>query len=323
MAEADRMDRLQRVLSVFLTLRQSWEPLTRIELEDRFPIYRGVSGRRRFEDDKDLMKKTGIPIVTAHAPDGIGTTYSVDPDFYLPDLGLTDDEAIAFGLAVQSIDLRDVTWNQLAGTKLGAWAPESAGAIAHLPTSRLLPHLTDAVANRRRIRFVYNDAEPREVDPYAVVLARGHWYVPSYCHRRQQLVAFRVDRIDPDSLVELEDKAFERPADFDARSAVPLDPRTMGAEPEVRAVLRVDRGFLPIVLADLRGKHDVQDPVEGADEVLVEIAVSHVPALLSWVLQFGDRIEVVEPPELRQRVIDWLTDLVALEDEPRSAQGAT
>src|SRR5690349_12588211 len=60
-------DRLQRVLSLFLTLRQSWQPLTRAELEDRFPIYRGENGRRRFEEDKNHLDKAGIPIVKTQA----------------------------------------------------------------------------------------------------------------------------------------------------------------------------------------------------------------------------------------------------------------
>lgn len=311
MAQPTHTDRLQRVLSLFLTLRQSWEPLTRADLEDRFPAYREEKGRRRFEDDKLHLDRAGIPIVKTQAAGRPGqVAYTIDADFFLPELGLTEEETVAFALAVRLIDLRDVTWNQLAGTKLGAWAPEGVEAVAHLPTSGLLPHLSDAVAARRRLSFRYSGTD-RVVDPYAVVLARGHWYLPAYCHQRDEVRPFRVDRIDADSLVELEDHAFERPADFDPRSVVPLDPRTMGSDPAMQAVLRVDPDFLPIVLADLPARPETTD--DGNGHVLVPVTVSHVQAFLGWVLQFGDRVEVVEPAELRQQVIDWLQELVVLD----------
>lgn len=322
MRDDGRDRRLQRVLSLLLTLRQSWEPLTRVQLEDRFPAYAGESGRRRFEDDKRELEKAGVPLVMTYPEGGRGAAaYAIADDFYLPDLGLTDEEQVAFDLAVQSVDLEGVRWAQSAGTRLGTWSPGGAGPLAHLPASHLLPRLTEAVATRRRLAFVYRDTPRREVDPYGVVLARGHWYLPSFCHRNGEVRAFRVDRIDEASVEELDDGAFERPHDFDARAAVPIDPLTMGSDPLVTAWVRVDRSFLPIVLAGLADPSPELRSEGGADgqadrTVLVPVPVRHRSSFLSWLLGFGDRVEVVEPPELRQLVIDWLTGLVADGTEP-------
>ena len=52
----------------------------------------------------------------------------------------------------------------------------------------------------------------REFDVYAVVHRWGWWYAIGYCHHRQAVRTFRVDRIQ--SLIVLQE-SFETPPDFD------------------------------------------------------------------------------------------------------------
>src|SRR5581483_5633387 len=52
----------------------------------------------------------------------------------------------------------------------------------------------------------------RDVDIYGLVYRGGYWYSAGYCHLRQDLRVFRVDR---NSAVEMRDEMFTRPADFD------------------------------------------------------------------------------------------------------------
>jgi proteasome accessory factor B len=309
-------------MTLVMYLRTRVEPVTRRQLEDLFPIYRGTSGPRRFEADKQALVAAGIPLTMTY-PEGAhgAAAYRIDADeYYLPLIDLTDAERVAFALATQSVNLRSVTWAQLAGTKLGT-VGEPGPTVAHLPVHAVLPDLVDAVTRRRRLTIGYNDST-RDVDPYGLVLARGRWYLVAFCHRRSHVVPFRVDRIAPGSVVVGADDAFVRPRGFDARAAVPDDPKQMGDDPPVEARVRVAPALVPLALDGRDPATAVEPNDPGLDAVhragdpdpswvVVRVPVTHRGAFRSWVLALGDGAEVLGPDEVRADVVDWLQSLAA------------
>lgn len=309
-------------MTLLMYLRTRVDPVTRRQLEDLFPIYRGSSGPRRFEADKKALIIAGIPLTMTYPEGGGGAAaYRIDADeYYLPPIDLNDAERVAFALAIQSVNLRSVAWAQLAGTKLGT-VGEPRPTVAHLPVHAMLPDLVDAVTHRRRLTIGYNDTT-RAVDPYGLVLTRGRWYLVAFCHRRSDVIPFRVDRITPGSMVVGSDDAFLRPSDFDARAAVPDDPKQMGDDPLVEARVRVAPALVPVALAGLdpatavepNDPDQVQVLAAGDGEppwVVVRVPVTHRGAFRSWVLALGDGAEVLGPDDLRADVIDWLRSLTA------------
>src|SRR5262249_2217849 len=68
----------------------------------------------------------------------------------------------------------------------------------------------------RRVRMRYQshrEETERDVDPYGLVLHWEHWYLAGWCHLRQAVRVFRLDRIL--AAVD-EETTFERPAEFDS-----------------------------------------------------------------------------------------------------------
>ncbi|WP_221569076.1 YafY family protein [Alkalihalobacillus sp. TS-13] len=61
------------------------------------------------------------------------------------------------------------------------------------------------------------ETEPlsRYIDPYGIVYWKGKWYTVAYCHLRQEVRSFRINRIKALSRT---DNTFERPLGFSARS---------------------------------------------------------------------------------------------------------
>ena len=53
----------------------------------------------------------------------------------------------------------------------------------------------------------------RDVDPYGLIFHAGVWYTVGYCHLRQDLRVFRLDRV---LKVELLEEPFTRPPNFDS-----------------------------------------------------------------------------------------------------------
>ena len=84
----------------------------------------------------------------------------------------------------------------------------------------VLLQLTSAAQARHRVRLRYHSrtAETlRGLDPYGVVCHGERWYTVGWCHLRQDVRVFRVDRVRE---VTTEAATFSRPAGFDSLQAV-------------------------------------------------------------------------------------------------------
>jgi len=84
----------------------------------------------------------------------------------------------------------------------------------------ILQELEIAVAESYRLVIVYHkergiEPQSRNIDPYGLVYWKGKWYTVAYCHLREEIRSFRIDRIQSLSRT---DKKFDRPLEFSARS---------------------------------------------------------------------------------------------------------
>ena len=108
--------------------------------------------------------------------------------------------------------------------------------------------LEAATRMRKRVTLTYQAATNglttrRDLDPYAMVYREGAWLVVGWCHLRQEVRSFRVDRIH-EAVMAPKPKSpdFERPADFDVKSYATRSPWTFSTEPpeEVQLVLTLE-----------------------------------------------------------------------------------
>ncbi|MEI7593640.1 MAG: WYL domain-containing protein [Actinomycetes bacterium] len=299
---AETKDRLERVGRLLACLLDSDGPVPRDRLESIFPEYLGESGRRRFEDDKSALRRSGIRLrVVEH--DGVIVGYQLrQADYELPELNLTKDEQLALNLAVGSVDFSTVPWAQQANRKLGINALAPMVALAELPGLDLLPRLLRAVTERQPIAFEYHDAE-RQVDPWGLVLKHGRWYLPGFDHLRDAQRVFRIDRIKPETLKDRAGEPFEIPAGIVPRDLVPDDALAIQVADKQTARLRADRRLAGLLSPD----GAIVDTQDGSGEVFVDVEVSFPDAFISWVLGFGELVIVEGPPDLRHAVIERLT----------------
>ena len=312
-AVAETKDRLERVGRLVACLLNRVGPVSRADLEKAIPDYVGESGRRRFEDDKAALRRGGVLLRVEEQHGVVSGCELRREDYELPRLDLTDDERLALHLAVGSVDFSTVPWAQLLGTKLGADAAAPIATLAELPGLDLLPGLLDAVTQRQPIGFVYR-GEDRAVDPWGVVLKHGRWYLPGFDHLRDDVRVFRVDRIEPNSLVRRDGGPFEVPDGVVPRDLVPDDALVIDAGERRTARIRADRRIAGL-LSPAGDITEIAEIAEGSDEVFVEVfvdvEVSYPAAFVSWLLGFGELVVVEDPPELRALVIARLRELAS------------
>ncbi len=117
--------------------------------------------------------------------------------------------------------------------KLRAAYGERVRVSVELPLPRSLPTLQEAVRTGTTVSIHYytpntDEVSERRVDPLEVSLADGHWYLRGWCHLRQDLRSFRVDRIE----------ACDETGESHGRSAEPREASGDSAEPsDASAVL--------------------------------------------------------------------------------------
>jgi proteasome accessory factor B len=204
----------ERLLNLVICLLSTRRPLTKAQIRQSVPQYAehtcDESFERMFERDKDELRETGIPLVTATADplfdDDIG--YRVDRDAYaLPQIDFEPDELAVLGLASR-------VWQQasLAGpatraltklTSLGA--PQDDGSLIGLePRIRTAEPAFDAlwaaVRDRTPVTFDYRTSgtgqlATRQVEPWSVTSWRGRWYLTAHDRDREAVRVFRLSRV--------------------------------------------------------------------------------------------------------------------------------
>ncbi|MGH3645790.1 MAG: helix-turn-helix transcriptional regulator [Micromonosporaceae bacterium] len=197
---------------------------------DRLADKLGVSERaaRRYVG---ILREAGIPIDSVRGPYG---GYRVGRGTRLPPLMFNATEALGLVMAVLDghHDASDPT--DPVGSALGkivralpepvaaqveavrrttAPAPDRAAAR---PDPETTTALVRACSHQRRVRLGYRSEAGSEwvvdVDPWAVVVRHGRWYLLCWSHTSDARRAYRIDRVRG---VELLDDTFSPPADLD------------------------------------------------------------------------------------------------------------
>jgi len=310
------VDPLERVTNLVTLLLHTRVPLVAeqifAELDGAYPDDEQAR-HTMFERDKRTLREADVPLRTkVVAEEGGRTGYWIDGDeWFLPELDLTDDERVALHVAVAGVHL-GVRWGDDALTKVAdadePGGPPPAAVAAQVHDLPHLPALVDAQRRRCVVRFGYRGTE-RAVDPWALLLRNGFWYLAGRDHARGELRHFRIDRMDAGTVAVGDPGAFDPPAGYSPGAGFPTDPKLLGDAEPVEARVRVWPPHAVRVAAEV-GPGQVAG---WGDDGSVEVAVTvrHRAAFRSWVLGLLDHAEVLGPAELRDDLVAWLRAITA------------
>ena len=171
-----------------------------------------------------------------------------------------------------------------------------------------LEKLRHAAREHRQVDIGYqstakSDLTRRQVNPYALVHRTGWWYLVGYCHLRDALRTFRVDRIQN---LEVLNNTFQSPDDFDIHAYLE---DVFAEQPVIRAKLRFKSEGSHIARSNISGWETLHENPNGS--VDVTITAPDLPWLASVSLSFANLVTVLEPLELRDMVRDWARSVVA------------
>ncbi|CAN5723271.1 WYL domain-containing protein [soil metagenome] len=315
------IDRVERLTNLLALLLETSRPLTLVEIDSELEgQYVGKDATRRagFERDKAALRSIGVPIETTVLGGGQAgvSAYWIDRHRYeLADLDLDDDERHALQVAVAAVR---PTSGEPALWKLGVdvSADAAVGSVtATVPELPELPVLREATARRANVEFDYRGRR-RRLDPFGLLLRDGFWYVVGRDHDHDEVRTYRVDRISGPVEEEGPPDAFERPVGFDPRHAFPTDPKLLGGDAGLTALVRVDAARAAAVERELGAGRVVARLDDGSVEV--EVPCANRPAFRSWVLGLAEHAVVLGPEDLRAEIVDWLRAMTRVRSRARS-----
>ncbi|MDQ3784387.1 MAG: WYL domain-containing protein [Actinomycetota bacterium] len=313
------MRRIERLINLIAALLEARRPLTAQDIRDTISGYDQLTHdafRRAFERDKDALRSMGIPLDTVPADrmlDGRADGYIIVPSrYYLPELDLKPDELAALRIAAQAI-LGGAAEAESGLMKLsidssGAPAPGprvvwGADLAAEQPS---LGAFYSALLDHAPVEFGYRAAAagastPRRLQPYGLVHRRGHWYVVGQDMDKDDVRSFKIARVT--GPVERREGSYTIPPSFDAAEHVGGEAWAIGPDPSDATVVRFDGSMSWWVEQNMPGLPASAGPDGALD---VEVPVANVDALISWIIGFGSRVEILAPESARRRLVEHL-----------------
>ncbi len=302
-----------RVLTV-LELLQTHGRMSGVELAKRLAV--DVRTLRRYITRLDEL---GIPVTSERGRHG---HYSLVAGYKLPPMMFTDDEALAISVGL------------LASRQLGLAEAASAVESAQAKLERVLPAalktrlralsetvtldlrasppvsdndmlmaLSTAAHQRQRVHLRYRSPagddhreSERDFDPYGLAWRARRWYVVGWCHLRNDLRSFRLDRIAQITLV---NAGFDAPQSFDTMAFLARGVATLPRAISVIVLLKTDLKTARDALFDAIG---VFQP--SADGVLLHSQADDLNWYAQQLASLPFAFEIREPDALRGALRD-------------------
>ena len=324
-------DKLIRQLSLVAFLMAERRLLTARDVKSNVEGYSEMSDEafaRRFYSDRAELTALGVPLQSQRDEFTGEELYTLrSENYFLDRLDLDDDELAAlqtalyylegkfayaepFRLALQNLALGRAGFPEpptetAERVRVSApdYSPELAGRLNKLES---------AISKQRTVRFGYwsprrTRPSERTVNPYALRLDDGNWYVIGHDLDRDTTRTFKVSRIRGDIRFSTRrERDFRIPADFDVEQHRIPRPWQIG-DAVGRARIAVSEDTAWWVERTLRDAGVVEDGIFETD-------FANVDLLAGWVLRQNGRAVPLEPDELVEKVAEALAVLEASHD---------
>ena len=286
-----KTERLIGILSVLLQKEQVTAP----ELAEMFEV-----SRRTISRDIDALSAAGIPLYTLQ---GTGGGIRIMPGYRFDRTVLTNKDMQELLMGLRSLD-------SISGTNRYVQLMEklSAGSSVVRADSHILINLAawnkTAVSQKielirmaaeqgKKLHFHYSSPKgesERVIEPYDLVFEWSRWYVWGWCEKRQDYRLFKLNRMTEIRTGDPFVKRDEPLPDLSNEKVFPEQYR-------VKAV--VQPAYRWRVLEEY-GPESMTEMPDGS--YLFSFGFTDRQSILSWILSFGEGIELLEPADLRGKL---------------------
>lgn len=175
--------------------------------------------------------------------------------------------------------------------------------------------LDDAIKSERKVKLIYtrrkldnkftasNEKKEFVLSPYALIWSNDHYYLVANNEKYDNLMNMRIDRIRNVEVLDSPSRHFSEVSEykrsFDSADYVSKTFNMFSGHPEC-IELHCRTEILEEMLDRFGEKVSIKKSDEGWFYVHDEVFIND--GFVSWVMQFGDSIEVIYPKELREMI---------------------
>ena len=315
--------RTERLVNLVICLLSTRRFLTAAQIAATVPGYEHNPGdardheafQRKFERDKAELRELGVPLET-----GTASAFDTEPgyriarrEYALPDIPLEPEEAAAVGIGArlwQHAGLAAAASSGLAKLRAAGIDVDPQATLGVEPVVTVDPTfapLTAAARDRQAVAFDYRVPEgdgptTRRLQPWGVVCWRGRWYVVGHDTDRDATRCFRLSRIVGGV------RPTGRAGTYTPPSGVDLISHVARCSGPVEHTGRASVLVRPGRAAGLR--RWATDTVPGPDGDRLVLPYADADHLAASIVGYGADVVVLDPPEVREAVIQRLKEIV-------------
>lgn len=295
-----KIDRLIGILSILLQQEKVTAPF----LAEKFEV-----SRRTINRDIEDLCKAGIPIVTMQGQNG---GISIIEGFTIDRTLFTSSEMQAVLAGLKSLD-------SVSGTKkyqqlMAKFSLEETAVydtsnqfyidLSSHYKSTLAPKIEliqQAISEQIVISFAYYGPageSDRKIEPYLIVFQWSSWYVWGYCLERNGFRLFKLNRLNHLNLTEEE---------YEKRTLPVFQSTPEKVFPSTFEITAVFHPSMKWRLVEEYGFHCIEEREDG--KLLFRSGFHNVENTFSWLLGFGEYVELTEPVELREQYKELISKM--------------
>ena len=315
----DRLTKTERLIKIRLLLANNPAGYTIRELAGRC----GVNIRTVYRDMLALGADLNVPVYNDNK------RWKIDERYILPPIQFTLSEALNIFLAARLVLRYSNRYDPNAEatfTKLSAVLSPTLAEQVRMTMDwmqkleknekylRILATVAEAWVSQRRLKIAYRSlprekAVERVIEPYYIEpAAPGHAsYVVGYCHLKKSIRTFKIERI---KWAELTQEHYTVPADFDANEFFGSSWGIV-VEGEIKTVRLkiIDPEIMRIMEETIWHPSQVLEKQKDGSMTMT-LKVTDTVDLYSWIMGWGENVEVLEPKELREGIMETAKKMV-------------
>lgn len=295
-----KIDRIIGILSILLQR----ERVTSSELAEIFEV-----SRRTIIRDIEDIGKAGIPVITTQ---GQGGGISIMDGFRFDRTLLSKEDIRAILTGLKSLDSvsRNKRYHQLM-QKISADTSDVVNSGNQIlidlsswdkaAVSDKIELIKQAIDTHQKISFTYfspTGESRREIEPYHLVFQWAGWYVWGYCTLRSDYRMFKLTRLTDLKHTGVICEHREIPAYTCDKLR-----HTNGG---IAATVKFDQSVKWRIIDEF----GTEIPVFCEDDsILVTFAWTDVPSFYTYILSFGEKAEILSPPEYRNAFANMVKNI--------------
>ncbi len=292
-----QINRLFEIVYILLNRKS----ITAKELAEQFEV-----SVRTIYRDVDTLSEAGIPIYTNK---GKGGGISLLDSFVLNKSMLSEQEQNELLISLQSLNVFKYLNVQPVLNKLSTFFNKQSSSWIHVDFSHWgndvnernrFDILKNAILSSRVVAFnyysSYEEKTTRKVEPLKLIFKGQSWYLHAFCRMKNDYRIFKVTRIRD---FEVTQETFERQIPAETASQLTFD----STEPMVHLKLLFSPK-LAYRIYDEFPEDKVEKNADGTFTVTLSFQESNW--IYSYILSFGNDVEILEPQHVRNNVIQML-----------------